>query len=199
MLKKRSDQKRLKSKMVRRIVFGALAIIAMLAGCSSGTKAKAGPDTAPKSPAGSQPGSAPVTTASATPNAQLMMPVGHFVVIHDDGWQAKVTVSSLTKQTTPPTGSPPLQPGHVYVVAHVSYQCLAAGPCSYSDLGDWQAADPAGNGSVLEVGGMEPTLGAGDLPVGHMVAGYVSEDASAQANQLTFGDINDPEASWAIS
>jgi hypothetical protein len=121
-------------------------------------------------------------------------------MIQDDGWQAKVTVSSITKQTTPPTtSSGALQPGQVYVVAHVSYQCLAAGPCSYSQLGDWSAVDPSGSGSELEVGGMEPTLGSGDLPVGQTVTGYITEDASAQANQLTFGDVHDPEASWAIS
>lgn len=160
----------------------------MLAGCgSSSTKAKA------------EPSAAPVTTAPAAPNAQLKLPVGRSVVINDDGWQARVTVSSITKQTTPPPDSPPLQPGHVYVVAHVSYQCLAAGPCSYNQLGDWYAVDPSGSGSNLAVGGMQPTLGSGDLAVGHTTAGYITEDASAQANQLLFGDSSDPEASWVIS
>lgn len=184
---------------MKRIIVGALAVLALLAGCSSGSTSKADPKTAPTSPAGSQPSVAPVTTAPATPNPQLMMPVGHSVVIRDDGWQARVTVSSLTKQNSPPTGSPPVQPGHIYVVAHVSYQCLAAGPCSYSQLGDWNAVDPSGTGSILAVGGMEPTLGSGDLPVGHMVTGYITEDASSQADHLTFGDVNDPEASWTIS
>ena len=175
---------------MKRILVGAPVIIALVAGCSSSSKAKAGPTTAP-TPA--------KTTAKATPSAQLKLPVGHSAVINDDGWQAKVTVSSIDKQTTPPTGSPALQSGHIYVVAHVSYQCLAAGPCTYSQLGDWYAVDSSGNGSDLAVGGMEPTLGSGDLPVGQTVSGYITEDASAQANQLTFGDVTDPEASWAIS
>jgi hypothetical protein len=129
-----------------------------------------------------------------------MLPVGRSVVVQDEsGGQARITVSSIVKQTTPPTkASSSLQAGQVYVVAHVSFQCVAVGPCTYSQFGDWNAIDPTGTQSDLEAGGVQPTLGSGGLATGHGVSGYITEDASAQANELTYGSATDPEASWAI-
>jgi hypothetical protein len=180
---------------MKRALGAVFAAVVMLAGCGSSKTTHADPTTAPAgaiSPAG---------TPRATPSGPLMLPVGRSVVLQlGGGGQARVTVSSIVKQTTPPTkDSSALRPGQAYVVAHVSVQCVALGPCEYSQFGDWYAIDPTGTGSDLEAGGVQPALGSGTLATGHVVSGYVTEDASAQANQLTFGSDSDPQASWAIS
>jgi hypothetical protein len=179
---------------VNRVAIGALAITAILAGCGSSSTAKPAPS---KSAAAV---TSPATTGPSIPAASAMLPVGRsYVVEAPEGWRARVTVTSITKQTTSPSGDPAtLEPGHIYVVAHVSYQCLAGGPCGYSQFGDWYAIDPSGSGSTLATNAKEPSLGTGDIATGRVVSGYVTADASAEANQLTYGTGSDPVASWAI-
>jgi hypothetical protein len=181
---------------VNRVAIGTLAITAILAGCGGSSTAK----PAPAKSAAAVTSPAPATTGPSIPAASAMLPVGRsFVVEAPEGWRARVTVSSITKQTTSPSGTAVvLEPGHIYVVAHVSYQCLAGGPCGYSQLGDWYAIDPSGSGSTLATNAKEPSLGSGEFATKSVVSGYVTMDATAKANELTYGPGGDPVASWAI-
>ena len=179
---------------MKQVLGGALAIMAVVAGCSSGATAKAGPSTTANGT------TSPVTHAKATSASPSVLPVGRSVVVQDDsGGQVRITVTSIVKRATPPTeASSALQPGQAYVVAHVRFQCVAAGPCTYSQFGDWNAVDPTGAQSDLEAGAVQPALGSGTVATGREVSGYITEDASAKANELTYGSASEPEASWAI-